>query len=450
MSDDPSATLPAVDRMRAYWAIVAPLMDGTQAMREQGETLLPKYPAEEQDSYNQRLALSTLLPAYSETVANNTSRVFAEPLQLGEDVPESIAALCSDFDMGGSDLNNWATRAFDLGLGFGLCHAFIDHQPAGDVRNRAEEKAAGGRPYAVLVHPDQVRGWRDEAGSLRMVRYAEQVSVPDGAFGSKMITQIRVFEPGSWKIYRIVEATGVWGVHQEGQTSLDFIPWATFYTKRVGFMEAKPPLLELAHLNVKHWQSQSDQDNLLHVARVPLLFMFTDDEQFKLVISSGSATRMPKDGNAKYVEHTGAAIEAGRLSLQDLVEDMRMSGAKLLQKDKQQTKTATQANEEAAQELSPLARMSEQFSDFIAQLLQFMAGYQRLPEGGHVEMRGNFDSDYAPEVSLPFLLNMANASKLSDETLFAEAQRRGVISDELDWDQEKDRLEAQGPALGAM
>ncbi|UXV21059.1 DUF4055 domain-containing protein [Pseudomonas fluorescens] len=450
MSDDPSATLPAVDRMRAYWDVVAPLMDGTQAIRDQGEKLLPKYPAEEQDSYNQRLALSTLLPAYAETISNNTSRVFAEPLQLGDDVPEAIQTLCSDFDTCGNDLNSWSASAFEIGLGFGLCHAFIDHQPTGDVRNLAEEKALGARPYAVFVHPAQVRGWREQGGKLVMVRYAESASVPDGVFGSKTITQIRVFEPGSWKIYRKNADSGEWEIYQKGETSLKHIPWATFYTKRVGCMEAKPPLLELAHLNVKHWQSQSDQDNLLHVARVPLLFMFTDDESFRLVISSGQATRMPKDGDAKYVEHTGAAIEAGRLSLQDLVDDMRMSGAKLLQKDKQQTKTAAQANEEAAQELSPLARMSEQFSDFLAQLLQYTADYLKAPEGGHVEMRGNFDSDYAPEVSLPFLLNMANASKLSDESLFSEAQRRGVISDELDWVSEKARIEEQGPALGAI
>jgi hypothetical protein len=215
-------------------------------------------------------------------------------------------------------------------------------------------------------------------------------------------------------------------------------------------MTAKPPLLELAHLNVKHWQSQSDQDNLLHVARVPLLFVFTDNEEFQLTISSASATRMPKDGNAKYVEHTGAAITAGRDSLNDLVDDMRMAGAKLLQKDKQAVKTAAQANEEAAQELSPLARLAGQFADCIAQLLQILADYGSLGEGGHVEMRGNFDQDYMPEQSLPALLSMVNGGMLSKETLYSEMQRRGVISDEFKWDEELDRIEAEGPALGSL
>lgn len=456
MSNDPSIALPAVERMREHWAIVDPLMGGTQAMRAAGTKLLPQYPAEADDTYKDRLSLSTLLPAYAETVASSTSRVFAEPLQLGEDIPEPIKLLSADIDLGGNDLNSWSVEWFREALAKGLCHAMIEHQPTRDAEGNklyktvAEEEAAGVRPYAVIIKPGQVLGWRFDGGKLMQVRYMESVEVADGDFGVKFVDQVRVLEPGSWRTYRKPEKGGAWVAEASGSTNLTYIPWGTFYTGRTGPMTAKPPLLELAHLNVKHWQSQSDQDNLLHVARVPLLFVFTDNEEFQLTISSASATRMPKDGNAKYVEHTGAAITAGRDSLNDLVDDMRMAGAKLLQKDKQAVKTAAQANEEAAQELSPLARLAGQFGDCIAQILQIIADYRGEKEGGRVEMRGNFDSDFAPEVSLPSLISMATAGKISDETLYSEMQRRGVISDELDWDQEKDRLEAQGPALGAM
>ena len=456
MSNDPSIALPAVERMREHWAIVDPLMGGTQAMRAAGTKLLPQYPAEADDTYKDRLSLSTLLPAYAETVASSTSRVFAEPLQLGEDIPEPVKLFCDDIDLGGNDLNSWSVEWFREALAKGLCHAMIEHQLTLDAEGNklyktvAEEEAAGVRPYAVIIKPGQVLGWRFDGGKLMQVRYMESVEVADGDFGVKCVDQVRVLEPGSWRTYRKPEKGGAWVEEASGSTSLTYIPWVTFYTGRTGPMTAKPPLLELAYLNVKHWQSQSDQDNLLHVARVPLLFVFTDDEQFKLVISSGSATRMPKDGEAKYVEHTGAAIEAGRQSLQDLIDEMRMAGAKLLQRDKQQVKTAAQANEEAAQELSPLARLAGQFADCIAQLLQILADYGSLGDGGRVEMRGNFDSDFAPEVSLPNLISMANSGKLSDETLYSEMQRRGVISDELDWEDEKARIEEQGPALGAI
>lgn len=444
---NPSAPTDAVKAMQADWAIVAPLMGGTTAMRAAGKALLPQYPAEEDETYKARLAVSTLLPAYSETVANMTSRVFAKPLQVLEDVPEAISALLPDVDLNGNDLSNWAVEFFRTGLAYGLCHAFVEVPRADGVRTKAEEKAAGIRPYLVMVKPEQVLGWRYDGNRLVQVRFLESVEEQADEFTASKVQQIRVLEPGSWRVFRANDK-GQWALFDEGATSLAEIPLATFYAGRTGRMTARPPLLELAHMNVKHWQSQSDQDNLLHIARVPLLFMFTDDEDFTLTISAGKATRMPAGGDAKYVEHTGAAIDAGRQSLQDLVDEMRMAGAKLLKKDQQASKTAAQANEEAAQELSPLARMAGHCADVIAVLLQRMADYLGLPEGGHVELRGNFDADYAPEVSLPALVAMTNAGKLSNETLYTEMQRRGVIAAGSDWEAEKARIEEQGPALG--
>ncbi|MDT4854602.1 hypothetical protein FQZ97_889140 [compost metagenome] len=159
---------------------------------------------------------------------------------------------------------------------------------------------------------------------------------------------------------------------------------------------------------------------------------------------------LPTGADIKVVQGSAEAVNVGQESLDKIVDQMRMAGAKLLQRDKQPTKTATQAEEEAAQELSPLARMAHQFADALAQLLQIFADYKDIPEGGHVEMRGNFDADFIPEVALPQLLAMANAGMLSNETLFAEMQRRGVISDEYEWADELERIEAQGPSLGGI
>ena len=458
MSDNPSITLPAVDAMRADWAVVAPLMGGTKAMRAAGKALLPQYPGEEDDVYKQRLAQSTLLPAYSETVSNMADRVFAEPLQIGDDVPEEIAQWCLDVDRAGNDLNAWAVDWFRTGLSHGICHALVEYPRAENVRTRADEIAAGLRPYAVLIRPEQVLGWRSEGGQLTQFRYLEAVEEADGEFGVASVDQVRVLEPGSWKVYR-QDQDGKWYMHEEGATSLSRIPLVTYYTGRTGFMTARPPLIELAHLNVKHWQSQSDQDNILHTIRVPILVRIGMEQRYdpngqplpsEFKVGAGTLTDLPTGGDMKFVEHTGAAVEAGRTALQDLLDEMRMAGAKLLQKDKQQTKTATQAEEEAAQELSPLARMAGQFADALAQLLQFMADYRGIADGGSVEMRGNFDADFMPEVSLPTLVQMANSGMLSKETLFTEMQRRGVVSDEYDWKDELERIEQQGPALGSL
>lgn len=464
MSDDPSKTLPAVDAMREDWAIVDPLMGGTRAMREAGTALLPKWPKEEDCDYQNRLKLSTLLPAYSETVKNNTGRVFAEPIVLGEDVPKPIEAYAENFDRQGNNLQVWAQSFFTLALSHGLCHVLTEYPKTTDAEGKplivtkADEQAAKVRPYVVMIRPQQVIGWRSSSADgehvLTQFRYMESVEEDDGAFGTKCVDQIRVLEPGAWKTYRKADSQdkkSEWVLHEQGVSSLKHIPLATLYTGRTGYMTAKPPLLELAHLNVKHWQSQSDQDNILHVARVPMLAIIgIDDDTWELKVGTASATKLPKDGDMKWVEHTGKSIEAGQASLTDLEDQMRIAGAKLLQKEKQAVKTATQAEDEAAQELSPLQTMAGQLEDTIDQVLQFFAEFTGEQQGGHVQINGNFDSDFIPETTLPLLLNLATQGKISDETLFSELQRRNVVSSDIKWEEEKAKIAEQGPSLGAL
>ncbi|MGQ7956502.1 DUF4055 domain-containing protein [Pseudomonas sp. SP16.1] len=468
MTNDPSIVLPAVKAMREDWAIVDALMGGTKAMREAGETFLPKWPKEDAKAYKARLGLSTLLPAFAETVRNMTGRVFAEPISFGEDVPDEIQGYAENIDRQGNNLQVWAQEFFRSGLARGLCHVLVDYPKADGLKTRADEINAGVRPYAIIIQPGQVLGWKSTSQNgeqmLSQFRYMESVEVddPENGFGVKKIEQIRVLAPGTWQTYRQVDGDNgakVWTLFEEGATSLDHIPLATFYTKRTGFMTAEPPLLELAHLNVKHWQSQSDQDNILHIARVPILAVMGAGDMvdetgktkpFELTIGTSSATVLDKDGDMKWVEHTGQAIKAGRESLLDLEDQMRMAGGKLLQKEKQATKTAAQAEEEAAQELSPLQTMAGQFEDCLDQVLQYFAEWRRQKEGGHVSVNGNFDIDYAPEQTLPLLKGMTDSSYLSKETLFKEVQRRGVLNGDLTWEEEQQKIADEGPRLGAL
>src|SRR5690606_538296 len=136
MSDNPSIILPAVEAMRADWSVVAPLMGGTKAMRAAGRKLLPQYPGDEVDTYTQRLEQSTLLPACRETVRNMTDRVFAEPMQLGDDVPQEIQGWCEHIDLAGNAVNAWAVDWFETGLSHGICHALVEHPRAEGVRTQ--------------------------------------------------------------------------------------------------------------------------------------------------------------------------------------------------------------------------------------------------------------------------------------------------------------------------
>ena len=118
----------------------------------------------------------------------------------------------------------------------------------------------------------QILGWRSEVvgGRVRLtqLRIMESAEEADGPYGTKTVPQVRVLYPGGWELWREPakdSKSREWVKFAEGRTTLTEIPFVPFYGVRDGFMCGKPALGDLAYLNVKHWQSQSDQDTILHV-----------------------------------------------------------------------------------------------------------------------------------------------------------------------------------------
>jgi len=453
---DVSTKMKAVADMEANWRLVDDLNGGTSAMRSAGEKYMPRWPMEDRQDYDARVKVATLFPAYSETIATMTGRVFAKPLQVGEDVPEGIAGnILSNVDLEGRNIHVFGRDWFESALNYGLCHVLVDYPRTEAARTKADELASGARPYLVQIKPAQVLGWRSQklAGVEQLVqfRFQEAVTEVDGEFGEKVVEQIRVLEPGRCRLYR-KNKDGVWALHDDFATSLPSIPLVTLYANRTGFMQGKPPLLELAHLNVKHWQSQSDQDTILHTARVPLLARigaeqrYDDNGQPAADMQIGkSLIDLPAGGDLKYVEHGGAAIQAGQESLAALEEQMKTAGAKLL------TKTVlsmaeSQAKDEKAKEVSQLGMMAQNLEDSLDRVLDYCAKWMGLgDDGGHLGVEADLDADNAPAQTMEVLLKMVVASTLSNETAFNEAKRRGLVSDDLDWATEQERITNQAP-----
>jgi hypothetical protein len=446
----------AVQEMAAHWPLITALMGGTSAMRRAAKTFLPQWPNESDDSYDARLQVATLFPAFQRTVEVLSGKPFSKPLTIGDDVPARIKAWTEDIDLQGRNLHVFAAGLCEEAVGPGFGGILVDFPRAEGLRTAAEEAAAGVRPYFVQVRPGSILGARSTringAEVLTQLRILETVTEPDGEFGEVTVEQVRVLYPGRWEIWRKVKTRGRNGVaiHDQGTTTLNKIPFVPFYGKRLGFMRGQPPLLELAHMNVEHWQSKSDQQTILHVARVPILAVTgVDDDKWELTVGASTAVKLPLEGDMKFVEHSGAAIEAGRMSILDLEDRMRQAGAELLViKPGNTTEVQTLADNE--QGMCALQRIVQDLEDAIDAALQLAAEWIGEKQGGHVTIYKDFGAATLAEASAELLLKTGQAGKLSDETLFSELQRRGILSPDLNYEDEKERIESQGPALGTM
>src|SRR5262249_42831857 len=152
-----------------------------------------------------------------------------------------------------------------------------------------------------------------------------------------------------------------WGIVEQGPMTIGKIPFVWCPMGEIlGVLEALPPLLDLAQLNIAHWQKSSDLAHITHVSQVPILFASGFPEQpdgRDLVISPNACVNVPNaDARLSYVEHSGAAIAAGRQALVDLENQMSVLALRpLVQKDSTTTATETALSAEA--DYSDLAGM---------------------------------------------------------------------------------------------
>jgi hypothetical protein len=449
-------TSPAVLAMAEGWAEIDALCGGTKTMRAACEKYLPKFPREDQDSYDYRVKTSTLFNGLGRTIENMAAKPFAEPVTF-TDIDPAPALWLDNIDLCGNNLSVFAHNLLTAGLKYGLTHILVENPPTTDKEGKllyvtkADEAAAGVRPYLVHITPQQILGWKSEksasgAETLTMLRIMECVEEPDGDFGTKSIAQVRVLTPGAWATYRKGDKDE-WPLFDHGAMSLDFIPLVTFYTRRTGFMTATPPFKDLADLNVKHWQSSSDQDSILHTARVPILAISGISGEDKIVIGAKSALMLPLGADAKYVEHTGAAIEAGRLSLQDLENQMRAMGAELLAETQVST-TATQNNIEDSEAKCQLSMMVEGLEDALDQAVDIMHKWVKLEYKGDIDLFDDFSSSAVMQAAGPFiiaLVQLVNAGLLDKEGAFEEMQRYGIINPDKLWADVQAKIDLEPP-----
>lgn len=451
MTNDVRKQSDAVAAMAEDWTLIDALMGGTSSMRKAGKRYLPKWPAEDRDSYNARLTTATLFPAYERTVSVLTGKPFSKPITIGEDVPPRIVGWLENVDLQGRNLHAFAADLCHEALAYGLCGILVDYPPNPGAKTKADEQRTGIRPYFVHVGHNNILGWKTarNGGSLQLIqlRLLETIEIPDGEFGTKIIEQVRVLEPGTWATYRKAKNTSgteSWMLFEEGTTTLKVIPFVPIYGKRKDFMVGSAPMLELAHANVEHWQSKSDQQTILHVARVPMLFT-KDIGEATITVGSGAWIKASsKDADVKYVEHSGKAIEAGRISLLDLEDRMRQIGAELLViKPGNTTEVQTIADNE--QGMCDLQRIMQTVEDALDQALHFMAQWVGETEGGHVSIYRDFGAATLAEASAELLYKMRSSGSLSLETLLNECKRRGILSPDIIIKEEITRAKADAP-----
>lgn len=441
------------------------LRSGVEGMRAQGEKYLPKEERESDKDYQDKLARAWLFPAFDKTIEDVADRVFSKPAAMSEDVPDALLELEDNITGDGTSFTNFARELFEDGVEAGISFILIDATRVADPDlarrglSRSQSRTYGVRPYMRMIRAESVLGWKhDENYRLTMIRYREEVAVEtEDEFEEKNVTQIRVMTLENNQVYvrlfRKEERGEDWLVYDNFIIPIDEIAVVPFYTKRTGFFTGKPPYETLADLNIAHWQSAADQRNIAHIARVPFLAAYGMEAADFTVAANNiiTTTKGPQEAKIEWVTLKDSSnVEVGERDLEKLELRMQWLGLQLIL-PKTGTTTATGEGLDAAKSMTPLMQMASDLKGALEQALRLMAKFANAGnDGGSVYVNTDYGLALLSTADYDLLMKAVVAGKLSHARFLIELQRRAVLGDDMDVDEEIAAIMEEQRASGEL
>jgi hypothetical protein len=411
-----------------HWILIEDLMGGTYGMRRKHRRYLPQEPRELDESYDNRLARSVVAPYYQRLERMLAGMLTRKPVRL-EDTSDVITEQLFDVDQQGNDLNVWT---------YEIARKLVRYGHIGTLVDAPQD---GGRPYWVTYTPRQILGWRSETKDgkheLSMLRLSETVTIPDGQYGEKLVQQIRVLTPGGYQIHQ-KDDQGEFRVTDEGTTSLDKIPFSVAYSNRVGYLESRPPLEDIAELNLKQYQVQSDVDNQLHISAVPMLAFFGFPSAAEEVSAGpGEAIAFPSEGRAEYIEPRGTSFDYQFRRLDQVAAQINELGLSAVLGQKLSAETAEAKRIDRSQGDSTMMVIAQNVQDMIDNCLQFHAQYLGAGvSAGSCHVNRDFIGARLEPQEIQSLLQLYTAGTITQETLLQNLSNGEVLGDDFDVDEE--------------
>ena len=415
--------------MEPHWLLIEALLQGTYGIRKGHRKYLPQEPRELDEAYDNRLMRSTLAPYYVRLERMLAGMLTRKPVRL-EDVSDVVTEQLFDVDLQGNDLNVWTFETAKRCIRYGHVGVLVDAPKAGD----------NGRPYWTQYTPRDILGWRSEVKDgkqqLTQLRLMETITVPDGLYGEKQVQQVRVLTPGAFEIHQ-KDKKGDFVLIDEGRTSLSEIPFAVAYSNRVAVLESRPPLADIAELNLKAYQVQSDLDNQLHISAVPMLAIYGFPQSAEEISAGpGEALALPETARSEYIEPGGNSYDAQFRRLDQIANQINELGLAAVLGQKLSAETAEAKRIDRSQGDSTMMVIAQQMQDLIDNCLQFHAQYLQQPQAGSSFINRDFLGQRLEPQEIQSLLQLYTAGTITQETLLNQLSAGEVLGDEFDVEEE--------------
>jgi hypothetical protein len=253
-------------------------------------------------------------------------------------------------------------------------------------------------------------------------------------------------------------ANGVWQqvgpdiVPLKNGAPLAAIPFVCVGPDGFGLDPQKPPIEDLADVNLSHYRNTADLEHGAHFTGLPtpIITGHTAMEGDKIAIGSSEALVFPNpDVRAIFLEFSGQGL--GTLEARCTAKENQMAalGARMLAPEKAGVESGDALSNRQNGEHSVLANMAKLAGLAVEKVLRLAAEWESI--SGAVEFK--LSTDYTPagltSQQLTALVAAWQSGAISWETLFFNLKEGEIVAEGVDENDERGRLEATPPSTGA-
>ena len=384
-----NAKHPEYSKNLIKWQLMRDALAGEVAK----EKYVPKLSDQEAEEYSAYVGRAEFYNATARTQVALTGLLFAKPPKV--ELPEALKSIGENISLDDDTLEALAKNIADECLSVGRCGVLVDLPSVEKADySKLEAERLNLRAYATLYKAENIINWKttkiNGSNVTSLVVLAETYAEPtDDEFVDKIKTRYRVLDlhEGYYR-QRVFSETkaGIFEVVSEIYPSangqkLEYLPFTFFNVNDLKTSVEKPPLLDLAKINISHFRSEVDLEHGTHFTALPTPYVtgYQGESSEKLKIGS-TAVWVINDPSAKvgFLEFSGAGLST--LENRIAVKEKRMSilGARLLLDEKKTAEATETLQMRKSGENAVLTSVASTISEGIVSFLKDIAFFENI------------------------------------------------------------------------